>query len=119
MHANRVQEHISARAAADNAEDVKPYSTQMVPMAELFGSGNMASMHQWLDSLALEPEAPTDEQRSFLMAVIERIEVEAALEQADRQEAACEDPFFDVIHGVPGAGKNKFIGWLRDLFVKE
>ena len=119
MHARNVQEHIAARAVAEDAEEARPYSTGRVPTAELFGSVDAASMHRWLASLSAEEEPPTDEQRRFLEAVIDRIEVEAAAEQANRKEAGREDPLFDVVHGVPGAGKSKLIGWLRDLFEKE
>ncbi len=119
MHADRVREHIAARAVLEDTEEAKPYGAQTVPKAELFGCVNRASMYRWLDALATEEEPPTEEQRSFLKAVIARVEIEALAEQHGRKEPSADDPLFDVIHGVPGAGKSKIIGWLRRLFEEE
>ena len=46
-----------------------------------------------------------------------RVQQEKADEQSDEAGHAAEgEPLFDLIHGVPGAGKSKLIGWLRQFF---
>ena len=119
MHAGAVQGHIAARAAPEDAEEKRPYSARTVPRAETYGHVSAASMHRWLQSLQAGKEPPTEEQARFLREVIERIELEARAEQEGRAPADGDCPLFDVIHGVPGAGKSKLIGWLRELFEQE
>ena len=116
MHAGRVREHILARAAVEATDELKPYSAKTLPTAELFGSLDAASMHRWLDSLCSGAEPPTHEQRDFLLAIIQQIEKESLAEQAGGTEPSGDEPLFDVVHGVPGEGKSKLIGWLRGLF---
>ena len=53
----------------------------------------------------------------FLRAVERRTQQETADERRDETgDAGGGEPLFDLIHGVPGAGKSKLIGWLRRFF---
>ena len=53
----------------------------------------------------------------FLKAVGQRAKQERAAEQSQEDKRDEEDhPMFDLIHGVPGAGKSKLIGWLCSFF---
>ena len=47
------------------------------------------------------------------------VKLEAAAEAAGTQSSVASEPLFDMVHGVPGAGKSKLIGWIRRLFKEE
>ena len=42
--------------------------------------------------------------------------MEARAEQRKKVEKEDGEPLFDMVHGVPGAGKGMLIGWLREAF---
>ena len=119
MHMTEARGHIAARAIVDAAHDDNPYSAKTIPKAELFGRAKSDSMRAWLAGLARQEEPPTAEQHAFLASVVQRIELEAHAEQHAAQHTLGTEPLFDMIHGVPGAGKSKLIKWLRSLFEDE
>ena len=41
---------------------------------------------------------------------------EALAEQQSLPSGAAGEPLFDLIHGIPGAGKSRLIGWLCEVF---
>ena len=76
----------------------------------------MRNLDEWLASLQERDEPPTPEHTAFLRSVIRRLTVEARAEQRKKVEKEDGEPLFDMVHGVPGAGKGMLIGWLREAF---
>ena len=48
--------------------------------------------------------------------VAERVEKEMTEERSDMVASTSCEPIFDLIHGIPGAGKSKVIAWICELF---
>jgi hypothetical protein len=117
FHDGQAKQHLEARAMRDDANTDQPYSGKSNPRAELYGSASAATSEAWFAQIAQEVEPPTTEQMEFLRAVERRIQQEKADERRDETvDAGPGEPLFDLIHGVPGAGKSKLIGWLRRFF---
>ena len=52
----------------------------------------------------------------MLEHVAERVEKEMTEERSDMVASTGYDPIFNLIHGIPGAGKSKVIAWICELF---
>ena len=52
----------------------------------------------------------------MLEHVTERVEKEMTEERSDMVASTQCEPIFDLIHGIPGAGKSKVIAWICELF---
>ena len=52
----------------------------------------------------------------MLEHVAERVEKEMTEERSDMVASTSCEPIFDLIHGIPGAGKSKVIAWICELF---
>ena len=52
----------------------------------------------------------------MLEHVAERVEKEMTEERSDMVASTLCEPIFDLIHGIPGAGKSKVIAWICELF---
>ena len=116
MYVAQAKRHIAARRVTKDAEEDHPYCGKSNPKAELYGSVSPTVLETWFESLAREEEPPTAEQIAFLRAVAQRIRDEAWGEQHDKRKDVQSEPMFDVVHGVPGAGKSRLITWLRRMF---
>ena len=53
-------------------------------------------------------------EKAFLEAFVQRLKVER-LEELDPARKKTSTPMFDIIHGIPGAGKSRVISWMREL----
>ena len=114
MHAEKVREHISSRRnMKERQEEQDPYAGKTQPTATLYGANCTSALAKWLRGLEERQDKPTSEQLEFLQAVVERLSAEAHAEQKAVPVAAEGEPLFDLIHGVPGAGKSKIIRWLQ------
>ena len=60
---------------------------------------------------------PNAEQLSVLEKVAARVERECLEERAELTASSNEDPLPQVVHGLPGTGKNRVIAWIGELFV--
>ena len=88
------------------------------PAPPLFPLGTHQDLLMWLRSFEERKEKPTEVQRLFLERLIQRLQLEAEAEQKQSANNLQEEPMFDMIHGVPGAGKRKLIAWIREAFEK-
>ncbi len=66
----------------------------------------------WRGMLANDKEHPTAEQWRILYKVHHRCLLEHALEAGLPMQTE-EEPLLELIHGLPGSGKSKVIGWIR------
>ena len=117
MHESSVRDHVAARSQRqDEGADDHPYAAKTLPSVQLYNEARVQGLDAWLTELKTRDEAPTPEQSAFLSSVVKRLALERQVET--RREARSEDgePLFDMVHGVPGAGKSKLIGWLREAF---
>ena len=73
-------------------------------------------MEPWLRALKQRRLKPNTEQFAFLESLAQRLHTEAQNELDDSVREAMEEPMFDLIHGIPGAGKSLLISWVRELF---
>ena len=117
MHFDAVQEHIAASRQKQEADmDDRPYSGKTLPAAQLYDAAKVSSLDPWLEELQASTQPPTVEQATFLRAVLERLSREASSEGHGNTSDQDSEPLFDMVHGVPGAGKSKLIEWLRRAF---
>ena len=52
----------------------------------------------------------------MLTHIASRVEKELTEERAGLVSATADEPYFDLIHGIPGAGKSRVIAWICELF---
>ena len=52
----------------------------------------------------------------MLRHIVARVEKELTEERAGTVQATSDEPIFDLIHGIPGAGKSKVIAWICEIF---
>ena len=135
IHQRNAHKHIAAKIK--RSKDVRhryPYSELSCPSASLYSDATANSLQKWLCDLSLREEKPNTEQAAFLTHVVQRVEFELGREQgivaAEDQTITVpnlfeqrnnvlgnlNEPCFDVVHGVPGAGKSKIISWMKELF---
>ena len=100
-------------------EELRPYSGKAIPHANLYPVDCSKSLSRWLDNLREREKAPTAEQGECLQALIDRICCEAREEQEETQRSSQNEPMFDMLHGVPGAGKSQLLVWMRELFEEQ
>ena len=85
-------------------------------------------MKDWFAKLLQEEHVPNAEQLAVLKAVRDRLltEIQLANEgptrrnQPNKQQTddKREDPMLGLVHGYPGTGKSKVIGWVVRLFIE-
>ena len=61
-------------------------------------------------------DCPTGEQLKVLEHIAQRVEKEMTEERSGMVGSTARDPIFELIHGIPGAGKSKVIAWICELF---
>ena len=61
-------------------------------------------------------DCPTGEQLRVLEHITQRVEREMTEERSGMVASTACEPIFDLIHGIPGAGKSKVIAWICELF---
>ena len=117
MHFDAVREHIAASRQKQEVDaDDCPYSGKTLPAAQLYDGSKVSILDRWLEELQALPQAPTTEQTTFLRTVLSRMSFEAKVEGQGKASDHDDEPLFDMVHGVPGAGKSKLIEWLRSGF---
>ena len=52
----------------------------------------------------------------MLTHIATRVEKELTEERAEMVSATSDEPLFDLVHGIPGAGKSRVIAWICELF---
>ena len=108
------KEHCAAWSTPHLEEDdcVRPYSAgkhyHMLRYVHRLDS--------WLSAFRKRPCRPNDDQFKFLQALGQRLCTEARNEANDSLRETKEEPMFDLIHGIPGSGKNDLISWVREMF---
>ena len=117
MHESSVRDHLAARQQrSDEGTGDHPYSGKTLPAAQLYSTAAARSLDDWLSGLQDRDEAPTPEHVALLSTVVRRLALEAHAERVGAAGEEDGEPLFDMVHGVPGAGKSKLIGWLREAF---
>ena len=61
-------------------------------------------------------DCPTEGQLKALSHVAARLEKELTEERSGLVATTADEPLFDLIHGIPGAGKSRVIAWICELF---
>ena len=106
MHFDAVREHIAASRQKQEVDaDDCPYSGKTLPAAQLYDGSKVSILDRWLEELQALPQAPTTEQTTFLRTVLSRMSFEAKVEGQGKASDHDDEPLFDMVHGVPGAGK--------------
>jgi len=109
-----------AARAAGRAGDRRPmpFSGSTQPHAAIYEHGSAADVDRWLLNLTayVWVKRPTAMQLAVLKRVAERVKQEWLEEQAGLVGISQEEPMFDLIHGLPGAGKSEVIAWIQQLF---
>ena len=78
----------------------------------LYDTDFAARYVNWRGMLANDKEHPTAEQWRVLDKVHHRSLLEHAVE-AGLPTKGEEEPLLELMHGLPGSGKSKVIGWIR------
>ena len=103
---------------SDTAEAARRAAAAERPPAVrwIYGTLNETAAADWLRSLqqAETGPVPTPEQSQFLQAIINRCLTETTEEQTQRIGKS--EPWRSICHGIPGAGKNQTLKWLRRFF---
>ena len=109
--------HISARRKKKQEPPLKPFAGKTQPRANYYQYATTLSMQQWLREVSCrDGERPNEEQLDFLRAIISRIRREREEELLGTQEETEHEPMLDLLHGLPGTGKSRVLGWVRELF---
>jgi len=66
--------------------------------------------------LSFSRACPNQQQLAVLKHVAERLQQEWLEERTDSMATSNDDPLFELVHGLPGTGKSRVIGWIRELF---
>ena len=115
-----VPEYGKAARAAGKQEEANPmpYVGKTAPLATLYEGGNLGGIQAWLDNLMSRPpdERPNAKQYDILKHIAARVAQEWEEERAGLIGSSTQDPLFEVVHGLPGTGKSRVIGWVRELF---
>ena len=61
-------------------------------------------------------DCPTGDQLKVLTHIAARLEKELTEERSGMVSTTQVEPLFDLIHGIPGAGKSRVIAWICELF---
>jgi len=117
-HIREAAAHLAARNQQnDNKQEMCPYSKKRLPSATLYPMDSGDRLATWLAKLQHRSERPTAEQLLVLGAIVGRITAEAATEQnATLSRSSISEPLLDMVHGQPGCGKSRLIGWIREAF---
>ena len=117
-HIREAATHVAARNSKNTDElEIRPYSQNRLPSATLYPMGAAQMTSTWLKELQCRTERPTAEQLMILQTIVDRIAVEAAIEQGTiRSDSSTSQPLFDMAHGHPGCGKSRLIAWIREVF---
>ena len=117
-HIREAATHVAARNAKNSAElEIRPFSKNRLPSATLYPMDTAHMTRTWLKELQCRTERPTAEQLVILQTIVDRVTVEAAIEQgAKRSDSSTSQPLFDMAHGHPGCGKSRLIAWIREVF---
>ena len=111
-------------AKAKEGEDRPlPFTGSTVPYAKSSIKEYSHKLEDWLKKVTKEKEPPTPEQLAILIDVKNRILREIRLDKIDN-DAGQRDTAYDsevepmrgLIHGAPGTGKSRLIGFIRRLF---
>ena len=111
--------HLQARrhAGAAAEEEHRPYAGATAPRASCYSTTAHIGINEWIHTIQDDADArPNAEQLALLKHIVQRIQVEISEERAGTKAATTHEPIFDLVHGIPGAGKSKVISWLRELF---
>ena len=92
------------------------FGQKTLPFAQFYDVAKISALDEWLKSLHNSGEPPTAQQEAFLASVLKRLVKEAEVERRGQSRSSDGEPLFDMVHGVPGAGRSKLIAWLRCAF---
>lgn len=99
-----------ARAAGRSEQEQSLLSGSTTqPYGAMYQRGSVADIDFWLDSLT----APNAMQMDMLRHFAERVKREWAEGEAGSAATSESKPLFELLHGLPGAGKIAVIGWLK------
>ena len=118
MYQNEYSDHIAARRVLKETANSAnaPFNVERNAAATWFSSEEAgATIDALFSTIMQEEEKPNPEQKSFLQHFVRRLKVEIVEARLQMQNSSSEEPLLDIIHGFPGTGKSRVIGWMRRL----
>ena len=105
-------------AGAKTAAAAAPFQEERHAAATWHRDDAAITVDHVLRDMQQSEEPPNSQQLAFLKHFARRLKVEI-LEMKQRTcEASTQEPLLDLVHGFPGTGKSKVIGWMRSLMEK-
>ena len=105
-------------AGAKSAAATAPFQEERHAAATWHRNDAAITVDHVLQDIQQGEEPPNSQQLAFLKHFARRLKVEI-LEMKQRTcEASTQEPLLDLVHGFPGTGKSKVIGWMRSLMEK-
>lgn len=117
MYADNYKEHIAARRENEREADQgsAPFDMQRHAAAIWHAYGADATLDSAYNIILQEKERPNQMQKEFLDHFVHRLHVEILEARQQIQDKSLQEPLLDLMHGFPGTGKSRVIGWMRRL----
>ena len=117
MYAENVAEHIAARRLEEQKDhrENAPFDVERNAAANWHAERSRELLDTVFVTIMKEAERPNKQQKSFLEHFVRRLHVEILQARQQTQNTCKQEPLLDLVHGFPGTGKSRVIGWMRRL----
>ena len=116
-YADSYEEHLAAKrqGTKNTTAASAPFNVERNAAASWHRANAEKTLDSVYETILTDAEPPNSEQESFLKHFVRRLKVEILEMRQRTTEHTQEEPLLDLVHGFPGTGKSKLIGWMRRL----